>query len=150
MTRPQAVTVAVGFARVALASRWQDHAWRLTGAGPAGTPLTGADFVCDGLELRLFSDEADNYLLNLTTPMPMLFVVWRLEDDLPAVMMATASYGEAARMLDAGENVEGVPLPADLRGWVEDFAREHFRPPEKRSKGKRYASTREKSVGGRP
>ncbi|MBL8474105.1 MAG: DUF3305 domain-containing protein [Rhodocyclaceae bacterium] len=141
----RAVTVAVGFAREALASPWADHAWRVVGVAPAGETPPRAESVCDALELRLFGDEADHYLLNLSAPEPMLFVVWRLQDEVPAVLMVTVSYGEAARMLDAGENVEGVPLPADLSGWVEDFARRHYRPPEKKQKHKRYASTREES-----
>ena len=143
MNTPQAVSVAVGFARVALASRWADHAWRLVAAGPAGSSPAGADLVFDALELRIYSDEADNYLLNLTAPEPMLFVAWRLEDEQPVVLLVTASYGEAARMLDSGENVEGVPLPDDLHGWIEDFARANFRPMEKKQKTKRYASTRQ-------
>jgi hypothetical protein len=142
MSGLQAVEVAAGFARVALASRWADHVWRLVAVAPAGEILPGAERVCEPLELRLFADEADNYLLNLTAAEPMLFVVWRLEDDTPTVVMVTVSYGEAARMLDAGENVEGVPLPDDLRGWVEDFARAHYQPPEKKVKTKRYASSR--------
>lgn len=142
MTAPQAVTVAVGFSRIALTSRWADHAWRLMAMAPTADGLPVVDKTCDGLELRLYSDEADNYLLNLTAPEPMLFVVWRLEEDVPAVLMVTASYGEAARQLDSGENVEGVPLPDDLLGWIEDFARHHYRPPEKKLKNKRYASTR--------
>jgi hypothetical protein len=143
MTVLQAVSVAVGFERIALKSRWADHAWRLKCVAPAGEMMSdAAEYVCDGLELRIHSDEADNYLLNLTAPEPMLFVVWRIDETTPGVMMVTASYGEAARMLDAGENVEGVPLPADLAGWIEDFARHHFRPPEKKEKNKRYASTR--------
>lgn len=143
MNPPQAVTVAVGFLREALASRWADHAWRLVAMAPAGVELDGTDLVRDNLELRLYSDEAENYLLNLTAHEPMLFVVWRLEDDAPSVLMVTVSYGEAARMLDAGENVEGVPLPADLKGWVEDFARHHYQPPEKKAKNKRYATSRQ-------
>lgn len=145
MSRLQAVTVAVGFSRVALASRWADHVWRLVAMAPAGTPMTGLDRVTDNLELRLYSDEADNYLLNLSAPEPMLFVVWRIENDLPMVQSVTVSYGEAARMLDAGEYVEGVPLPADLRDWIEDFSRYHYRPPEKKTKTKRYASTRQRA-----
>jgi len=143
MNPPQAVVLAVGFTRVALASRWADHAWRLVAMAPAGVELGGTDLVRDNLELRLYSDEAENYLLNLTAHEPMLFVVWRLEDDAPSVLMVTVSYGEAARMLDAGENVEGVPLPADLKGWVEDFARHHYQPPEKKTKNKRYATSRQ-------
>jgi hypothetical protein len=143
MNPPQAVVVAVGFTRLTLVSRWADHVWRLVAMAPAGAGLEGAELVRDNLELRLYSDEAENYLLNLTTPEPMLFVVWRLEDDVPSVLMVTVSYGEAARMLDAGENVEGVPLPADLKGWIEDFARHHYQPPEKKTKNKRYATSRQ-------
>lgn len=139
----QAVGLAVGFRRVALESRWADHAWRPAAVAPSGAALTPVDLRCDGLELHLHSDEAENYLLNLSAPAPLLFVVWRMEDDEPRVLMVTVSYGEAARLLDAGENVEGVPLPDDLRGWVEDFALAHQRPPEKKAKQKRYASTRE-------
>ena len=143
MSAPQAVSVAVGFSRIALTSRWADHAWRLMAVAPGGAAPAGADRVFDGLELRIYSDEADNYLLNLTAPEPMLFVAWRLEDEQPVVLLVTASYGEAARMLDSGENVEGVPLPEDLRGWIEDFARAHYRPMEKKQKTKRYATTRQ-------
>jgi hypothetical protein len=139
---PQAVFVAVGFRRVALSSPWADHAWRLAWAAPAGVYPGEAELRFDNLELRIYSDEAEDYLLNLTTPAPMLFVVWRMEDDRPNVISVTASYGEAARMLDSGEQVEGVPLADDLRGWIEDFARSHYQPPEKKVKTKRYASSR--------
>jgi hypothetical protein len=140
---PRVVAVAVGFERVVLASRWADHAWRLVAMAPAGEPIVGASLVCDNLELSLHADEAENYLLNLSAPAPMLFVVWREETGTPSVLMVTVSYGEAARMLDAGENVEGVSLPPDLLGWVEDFSRHYFRPPEKKAKNKRYASSRQ-------
>lgn len=140
--QPQAVTIAVGFSRVALASRWADQAWRLVALAPAGMPLQGAELVRDNLELRLYSDEAENYMLNLTATEPMLFVVWRLEEDVPQVLTVTVSYGEAARMLDSCENVDGLPLPEDLRGWIEDFAHHYYQPPEKKTKQKRYASTR--------
>ena len=145
-----AVQVAVGFDRITLASRWADHVWRLVSMAPAGEVPAGASVICDQLELRLHSDEAENYLLNLSAPSPMLFVVWRLETETPSVLMVTVSYGEAARMLDAGENVEGVPLPADLLGWVEDFARHYYRPMEKKTKNKRYASSRQGAGQGTP
>lgn len=145
---PREVGVAVCFERVALSSRWVDHAWRLVSMAPAGQmPVVHgvSRVVCDHLELRLHGDEADNYLLNLSAQQPMLFVVWRLETATPSVLMVTVSYGEAARMLDAGENVDGLPLPEDLVGWVEQFARHYFRPPEKKLKNKRYASSRQDS-----
>jgi len=143
MNAPRAVDLAVGFARVTLASRWADRVWWPVAIAPAGVVPAGAEAICGREELRLHADEAENYLLNLTAPTPVVFVIWRLEADVPSVLMVTASYGEAARMLDAGERVEGLPLPDDLRGWIEDFARGHYRPPERKPRARRYASTRE-------
>jgi len=140
MDELRAVAVAVALERVALDNPWADHVWRLRTVGPAGTMDAGATLCLDDLELRLHPDEAENYLINLATLVPRLFAVWRLEDDMPAVVMVTASYGEAARMLDAGLNVEGVPLPDDLRGWIEDFARHHYQPPEKQPRRGRPAA----------
>jgi hypothetical protein len=140
MDELRAVAVAVGLERVALDNAWADHFWRLRSAAPAGTLDAGATLCVDNLVLRLHPDEAENYLLNLAAPEPRLFVVWQLDDDVPAVIMVTASYGEAARMLDAGLCVEGLPLHEDLRGWVEDFAHHHYQPPEKKPKGRRPAS----------
>ncbi|HEX8961935.1 MAG TPA: DUF3305 domain-containing protein [Rhodocyclaceae bacterium] len=140
MNELRAVSVSVALERVALDNRWADHAWRLRGVGPAGSRDAEATFCLDELELRLHPDEAENYLVNLAMPEPRLFVIWRLDDDVPTIIMATASYGEAARMLDAGLSVEGVALPADLRGWIEDFARHYYQPPEKLPRRRRAAS----------
>jgi hypothetical protein len=56
-------------------------------------------------------------------------------------MVVTVSYGEAAAMMDSNEQVDGVPLPAELSEWVTAFARLHYRAPERR-KGGRFASQR--------
>lgn len=140
MDELRAVAIAVALERVALDNPWADHVWRLRGVAPAGSRDESATFCLDNLELRLHPDEAENYLVNLAMPEPRLFVIWRLDDDVPTIIMATASYGEAARMLDAGLSVEGVTLPPDLRGWIEDFARHHYRPPEKLPRRRQAAS----------
>ena len=140
MEQLRAVAVAVALDRVPLDNRWADYFWRLRAVAPAGVLDADATMCVDNLELRLHPDEAENYLLNLAAPVPRLFVVWRLDDDVPDLVMVTASYGEAARMLDACMCVEGVPLPEDLRGWVEDFARHHYQPPEKKGGRRRAAS----------
>ncbi len=131
MDELRAVAVAVALERAPLANPWANHVWRLRSVGPAGTIDEKATLCLDNLELRLHPDEAENYLVNLAMPAPRLFAVWRLDDDVPTIIVVTASYGEAARMLDSGLNVEGVPLPEDLRGWIEDFARHHYQPEEK-------------------
>jgi hypothetical protein len=46
--------------------------------------------------------------------------------------VVTVSYNEAARMLDGGEQVDAVPLPAAIRAWMEPFVTEHYKPEPKR------------------
>lgn len=148
--------LAVIIERKSLASAWASHAWEAIGVVPdseAESPRRilaepqRSQWLFPGLELRLYSDEAENYLLNVGAPEPRVFVMWRLTENPAGQEMAepqrvTVSYGEAARMMDSGEHVDGVPLPDDLRGWIEDFARSHYRPPEKKQKTKRYATSR--------
>ena len=66
--------------------------------------------------------------------------MWRPADDggEPAVrvVLVTVSYNEAARMLDAGEQVEPVPMAPEIRAWVEPFMRAHY-TPEPRKKVRR-------------
>ena len=145
-----AITLAVIMERKPVISKWADHRWEAVAvvpdpedaaAGPRKILAEGvARWLFPGMELRLYGDEAENYQLNISAPEPRVFVMWRLEDELARPVMVTVSYGEAARMMDASEQVDGVPLPADLFGWIEDFARLHYRPPEEK-KRRRYASS---------
>lgn len=137
--------------RRSVANKWVSEHWEAIGVvpQPGGADLPRrirADAVSEqwlhpGLRLELLRDEAENYLLNVTAPEPRVFVLWRREEgERPRPVLVTASYGAAAGLMDAGEQVDGVPMPADIRDWVLDFARHHYRPPEKR-KGRRYASS---------
>ena len=66
--------------------------------------------------------------------------MWRTTDDGgdPPVfpVIVTVSYNEAARMLDGGERVDAVPLPAGILKWMEPFVTEHYKP-EPRKKVRR-------------
>lgn len=157
MSSDNAVKLAVIMERKALLSKWAEYRWEAIGVVPDDARLTEPckifenaerlQWLYPGLELRLYGDEADNYLLNVDAPEPRVFVMWRKTEeigedgDLARPERVTVSYGEAARMMDAGEEVDGVPLPADLLGWIEDFARSHYRPPEKKSG--RFASSKQ-------
>jgi hypothetical protein len=140
--------------RRVLHNKWADHAWEAkallpeASENPAETRVfaesaAATQWLFPPLELTLFTDEAENYLLNVTAQEPRIFVMWRADDEAdPPVrpMQISASYGEAARWMDSGEKVDGLPMPVDVRDWVEDFARRFQKAPEPRRQ-KRFART---------
>jgi hypothetical protein len=100
-----------------------------------------------GHQIRLFRDEAEGYLFNVTSPEPKVFVLWRMHEDVARPERVTVSYHEGARWMDSDERVDGVPLPVELVPWIQDFAQLHYKPEPK--KKKRYASNRDKGRMGR-
>ena len=143
--------------RKALLNRWVDHRWEAIAVLPADAHQDSAEPQCllqdsqseqwlyPALPLSLHGDEVDDYRLNLSAPEPRLFVITREEDGRQVPIMISVSYGVAARMLDAGETVDGIPLPEELWQWAASFSEANFRPPEPK-KQKRYA--RAPQIGG--
>ncbi|HWH82976.1 MAG TPA: DUF3305 domain-containing protein [Burkholderiaceae bacterium] len=87
-----------------------------------------------GFTLELFRDEAEGYVLNLSSGAPVWFVMWRIDDEDPSRATpetVSVSYTEAGRWLDAQERVDNVPLPADLIAWLQAYADEHYKPEPK-------------------
>ena len=126
-----------------LANRWQSERWApievVPDAGEVGPRLLTEDseraqWLHPGFAIELHRDEAEGYYLNLTTSTPYVFVMWRMEDGLALPKVVTVSYQEAGRMMDGGEQVDGVPMPRDLVAWVDEFVREHYRPEPKKQK----------------
>jgi hypothetical protein len=139
--------VAVVMDRIPLASRWASERWQpsavlpLEADMPAGVQRLACDpsttkWRFDGLCAELHRSEGEGYWLNLTSPAPKAFVMWRPSDDgaEPAFRphAVTLSYNEAARMLDAGEQVEGVPLAPELRAWMQPFVDANYKPEARR------------------
>jgi hypothetical protein len=137
--------------RRAISNRWVDHQWEAIAVLPAGAHDFEIDkphcLLRDGnteqwlypaLPLALYADEVDHYLLNLSAPEPRLFVITRESEGRPEPFSLSVSYGEAARMLDAGETVDGIALSKELWDWAMQFSQANFRPPEPK-KEKRYA-----------
>jgi hypothetical protein len=126
------------------ASRWVSHQWTLAGVredaaiDDAATSSTEARYAFGGLAVELHHSEGEGYWLNLTSPEPCLFVMWRQEEGepIPTPWIVTASYNEAGRMLDAGEKVERVAMPPGFQTWVQSFTDIHYKP-EPRKKVKR-------------
>ena len=86
-----------------------------------------------GFTVELFKDDPEGYYLNATSPAPCWFVLWRMEeepsigDEVMAVpAMVSLSYHDAGRWLDAQENVDQVPAPAEVVSWMSEFMNEHL------------------------
>lgn len=146
MTVPR-FPVAVVFKRTPLVSRWATERWEplavettpdAAGSAPVlvADDATGTCWRFDGHHIELHRSEAEGYFLNVTSPEPKVFVMWRPTEveGVPPVAPAivTVSYNEAARMLDGGEQVDAVPLPDEIRRALESFVAVHYRPEPKR------------------
>lgn len=139
--------VAVIVEKLRLDNRWVGEKWEAIGVVPAfamdlDAPMQRifADpqrehFLFGRFDLALYRDEVENYHLNLTSPEPRVFVMWRLDEEIARPVSLTLSYGEAARQLDSGEQCDGVPMPPEIADWLGDFVNQHFKPaPRKKNK----------------
>jgi hypothetical protein len=145
--RPR-IEVAVVMEREASPNRWEDWRHRVVevvpdepgfGAAPRVLRDDGAIMrtLHPGFAVELFRDEAEGYYLNLSTPAPVWFVMWRVVDDDPSQArpeIVTLSYNEAGRLLDAQERVDNVPLAPELRSWLQAYVDSHYRPEPKQRK----------------
>ena len=99
--------------------------------------------------MELHPDQAEGYVLNLTSGQPVWFVMWRVDDEDPSRAwpeIVTLSYHEAGRWLDAQERVDNWPLPADVVELLQ--ADEHYKPePRKRQRPASFRAPEER--GGR-
>jgi hypothetical protein len=143
--------IAVIFERTAIVNRWVSERWEpIAVVPPVVTSPRAVDSAAvrivdegsrtqwrfDGQAFELHRSEAEGYYLNLVSPDPKAFVMWRMleEGGDPPVypVVVTVSYHEAARMLDGGERVDAVPLPPGIRAWMEPFVAEHYKPEPKK------------------
>lgn len=143
-------------------SRWQSERWLLADvlsgerleqlappARPGPLPLeafagaagdAGAShWLYPGLEVELHRDDVEGYRLNLESPRPCFWVMWRPDearlpdgDAAPLPLIVTLSYQDAGRWLDAQEQVEQVPAPAEVVAWLARFVEAHHRPEPRR------------------
>ena len=132
------VTVVVE--RLQLHNRWGGERWQAIGVLPDFDPAPNAapqrvfagddreHFRSGDLSLELFPDQAEGYFLNLSSPVPKVFVMLRLEADIARPVLVTASYAEGARLLDSGEQVDAVAMPLEIANWVGQFVNANYRP----------------------
>ncbi|ALK89444.1 DUF3305 domain-containing protein [Limnohabitans sp. 63ED37-2] len=130
-------------------ARWQSHRWVLAdvvpqevGFGQAPRCLRQTDdevlWLYPGWPLELFSDDAEGYWLNLTSPTPSFFVMWRLQEgrdgqeELAVPQALSLSYHDAGRWLDAQETVENVPASPEVVARLQAFTDAFYVPEVKR------------------
>jgi hypothetical protein len=151
LTPTRSYPLAVIMQRTLLANKWASEQWEAHGVvrdSRGGAPRVIVESGClmqmlfPGHRLHLARDEAEGYYLNLTSPEPKVFVLWRPEDGVARPERVTVSYGEGTRWADSGEQVDGVAIPQDLLPWMADFVEAHYRPEPPRKK--RYASNKDK------
>lgn len=104
-----------------------------------GEAATGAShWLFPRLPVTLYRDDAEGYYLNLASPSPCFWVMWRLleagveEDSLPELQVVTLSYHDAGRWLDAQERVDQVPASGPVVAWLAAFVQAHYQPEPKR------------------
>src|ERR1700675_2948982 len=82
--------VAIIVERVPLANRWISEQWRIAavecGDAPAGPvqiddDAAGSRWRFGGHAIELHRSESEGYFLNLTSPDPKVFVMWRINED---------------------------------------------------------------------
>lgn len=129
-------------------ARWHSHRWVLADVVPQEAGF-GQDPRClrqtddevlwlyPGWRVELFSDDAEGYWLNLTSPTPSFFVMWRLQEDSHAEPRAvphalSLSYHDAGRWLDAQETVENVPASPEVVARLQAFTDTFYVPEVKR------------------
>lgn len=128
-------------------ARWQSHRWVLadvvpneSGFGTQPRCLRQTDhevlWLYPGWPVAFFTDDAEGYWLNLTSPTPSFFVMWRLietgQDCLAVPQALSLSYHDAGRWLDAQETVENVPAPLDVVDQMRTFTDAFYVPEVKK------------------
>ncbi|HEY9529941.1 MAG TPA: DUF3305 domain-containing protein [Burkholderiales bacterium] len=136
--------VAVIMQRRALQSRWQSEAWEPVGVladyeGEAGARVIVEEggttqWLHPGFEVELRRDEADGYYMNMSTDQPSVFILWRMHEGNAVPQFTTVSYAEAGRWMDAGETVDRVPMPREMREWVSGYVERNYKPEPKKKR----------------
>lgn len=132
--------VAVIMQRTTVEGRWATVKWETHGVVEDGSEA-GSDsrviyedgdrrqVLFPGYRIDLIREEAEDYYLNLSAPEPRIFVLWREDEPgFPKPAFVSVGYGSAVRWMDAGENVDGVPMPPEIFAWVGQFVEQHYRP----------------------
>ncbi|MFQ5936844.1 MAG: DUF3305 domain-containing protein, partial [Acidiferrobacterales bacterium] len=92
-------------------------------------------FLWTGFTLELYKDLTEDYLYNLTSKTPALFIVCREDEDGGlAPFLVTASHDEAHAYLEVDDSLFSVPIPAEICAWLEQYTAENYVPGERKTR----------------
>ncbi|MFN5027739.1 MAG: DUF3305 domain-containing protein [Burkholderiales bacterium] len=143
--------VSVVMERVSINSRWQSHKWQPAGILPddglrqspevMSSEAASTEVLFPGFALQIYADDAEGYYLNVSSPDPQVFVMWRLMEDVAEDAAGyalphsvTLSYNEAARWMDAQEKVDPVAMPPQILEALAEWVKLNYKPPEKKQR----------------
>lgn len=143
--------------RATSSQRWQADVWEPLGIVPGYQQADGdtprqlvddadaAQWLYPGFGLQLKRDEAEGYYLNVSSPEPSVFIMWRMEEGKGVPQYVTVSYDEASRWMDGGEQVDRVRMPRELFAWVGEWVEKNYRPePKKRVKPRSFVNPKDR------
>jgi len=144
-------------------SRWQPWRWVLADVLPCSDPQSTAiepdvlhephavaplesnadaaatHWLYPRFRVELFHDDAEGYFLNLNSPSPCFWVVWRADEQrlldgepMAVPQTVTLSYHDAGRWLDAQERVDQVSAAPQVVHWLRRFVDASYQPEPKR------------------
>ena len=132
------IPVGVVVERCKAQSQWVDYLWRpvsVLAGEPSAAPWTmlasdaeTTTYYAGPATVELHRGETANYLENVTSGLPMLWVILRPTGGEPAyeIMKVTADPSEGEGFTEAGNDlVEPVPMPASITEAVADFVAKH-------------------------
>lgn len=130
------VSFAVKIGKVTQSSPWQPFRWQVLELAPADVPMPqGADERVQMVKAEVYQDQLQGYFLNLDTDAPYVFFCVRYPEEnknlMPSVFEATLSYDEAARWMDANEEVQTLPLPSAVASWLAELVQARYQPEPK-------------------
>ena len=149
MKNSERMRVGVMLERHRIAHAWQEHAWRALAIVPGAPDIPEPRLLAEGegwaryhattLDIELFASETEGYRYNLSQAKPVVYALWRNENDepdgRPAVFHVTVCPYEAQDYLDGDDvTVEGLPMPEAVALWLAGYVSRHHvdEPFEKR------------------
>lgn len=157
MSAQDSLRVGIVVERREIDNPWADHTWAPVAVIPGAAPLDDPNdwlplrsgkgwqhFLIGALEIELFRRETEGYKINLSNPMPYIYVVIKrgTEADEPDVLpfLATVCPYEAEHYTEGDDEiVEGVPMPDEIAAWVQQFVdTHHVDEPFKKRRNKPY------------